>query len=92
MVKMTPIYVNTLYGIFIDSIYAVPGIGYSLMPVEPSAPEPQSHTNCGNTKSFRTVTRETVVTREVSVHIQMASVAPQNADGAAGLKSKKYVR
>ena len=36
----------------IDSIYSVSGIGYSLMLVEPSMSRPQSHTNCGNTKSF----------------------------------------
>ena len=34
---------------------------------------------------------QTVVTREVYVHIQMASVTPQNTDGAAGLKNRKRV-
>ena len=34
---------------------------------------------------------QTVVTREVYVHIQMASVTLQNTDGAAGLKNKKRV-
>ena len=32
-------------------------------------------------------TIQTVVTREVYVHIQMASVTPQNTDGATGLRS-----
>ena len=34
---------------------------------------------------------QTVVTREVYVHTQMASVTPQNTDGAAGLKNRNRV-